>query len=65
MPAAVNELDENGEPVMVESWGGLKPSIIGQEEENAADEPDAVVNIPGRGIRRKIFKRSNFLTSVD
>ena len=46
MPAAVNELDENGEPVMVESWGGLRPSIISQEEENAADEPDAVVNIP-------------------
>ena len=31
MPAAVNELDENGEPVMVESWGGLKPSIISQQ----------------------------------
>ena len=36
MPAAVNELDENGEPVMVESWGGLKPSIISQEEEKCS-----------------------------
>lgn len=46
MPAAVNEMDENGEPVMKESRGGMTYSYVVQEEENAADEPDATIAIP-------------------
>lgn len=46
MPANVNELDADGNPVMVEGWRGMSYSYIIQEEENAADEPDASVSIP-------------------
>lgn len=46
MPAAVNELDEDGNPVVKESARGTSYSYIIQEEENAADEPDATISIP-------------------
>lgn len=46
MPACVNELDEDGNPVVNESAFGTSYSYVNQEEENAADEPDATVAIP-------------------
>lgn len=46
MPACVNELDEEGNPVMNEGPFGASYSYISQEEENSADEPDATVAIP-------------------
>lgn len=46
MPAAVNELDAEGNPVMTEGRGGVQYTYIAQEEENEASEPDVVVPIP-------------------
>lgn len=53
MPACVNELDEDGNPVMVEGRGGMSYSYVTQEEENAADEPDATVSIPAEVFAEK------------
>ena len=53
MPAMVNELDEDGNPVMVEGWGGMSYSYVQQEEENPADEPDATVSIPAEVFAEK------------
>ncbi len=50
LPSKALILDENGEPVMTQGWGGASFTYELQEEENPKDEPDMSFAIPAEAF---------------